>query len=466
MKRVKNSLGLLCIAPLFMVMNTAAQVLSLKEAEATALQNYNTIKAKSNYAAASMAAVQQAKRDALPNFVVAAQQDYGTINGQNGPLYGFGGFGVASSGAALPQQNWHAAFGALYLANINWDFFAFGKAKEKIKAAVAIAQQDESDLQQERFQHQVKVAAAYLNLLAAQRITRSMQHNLERADTLQLVVTTKAKNGLIAGVDSSLANAEVSAARIALLRAMDAEQDRTSELAVLMGLEKPAVLELDTLFISRIPVAVLDTTAVKDDHPELEYYKSRVRVSDEQAKYFGKFSYPTFSLFSVFQSRGSGFQPGYFTDQSAYTHDYWEGIKPVRSNYLVGVGVSWNLTTPLRIQQQVTAQKFISAGLKNELDLVNQRLNEQQRLAASKMKNAVAAYAEAPVQVKAASDAYLQKSVLYRNGLTTIVDVTQALYALTRAETDRDIAYNNVWQALLLKAAAAGDFNLFINELP
>ena len=102
----------------------------------------------------------------------------------------------------------------------------------------------------------------------------------------------------------------------------------------------------------------------------------------------------------------------------------------------------------------------------NELDLVSQRLNEQQRLSASKMKNAVAAYAEAPVQVKAASDAYLQKSVLYRNGLTTIVDVTQALYALTRAETDRDIAYNNVWQALLLKAAAAGDFNMFMNELP
>ena len=58
----------------------------------------------------------------------------------------------------------------------------------------------------------------------------------------------------------------------------------------------------------------------------------------------------------------------------------------------------------------------------------------------------------------------LQKSVLYRNGLTNMVDVTQALYALNRAETDRAIAYNNVWQALLLKAAATGDFALFFNE--
>jgi outer membrane protein TolC len=54
--------------------------------------------------------------------------------------------------------------------------------------------------------------------------------------------------------------------------------------------------------------------------------------------------------------------------------------------------------------------------------------------------------------------------VLYKNGLTTIVDVTTALYALNRAETDRYIAYNNVWQALLYKAASNGDFGLFINE--
>ncbi|HEX4851298.1 MAG TPA: TolC family protein, partial [Puia sp.] len=67
-------------------------------------------------------------------------------------------------------------------------------------------------------------------------------------------------------------------------------------------------------------------------------------------------------------------------------------------------------------------------------------------------------------QVKAASDAYSQKTVMYQNGLTTIVDVTQALFTLNRAETDRDIAYSNVWQALLLKAAATGDFGLFFNE--
>ena len=64
-----------------------------------------------------------------------------------------------------------------------------------------------------------------------------------------------------------------------------------------------------------------------------------------------------------------------------------------------------------------------------------------------------------------ATDAFIQKSVLYKNGLTSLVEVMQALYALTRAETDRDIANNNVWQALLLKVAAVGDISLLERQL-
>jgi len=49
--------------------------------------------------------------------------------------------------------------------------------------------------------------------------------------------------------------------------------------------------------------------------------------------------------------------------------------------------------------------------------------------------------------------------------LTDIIDVTQTLYTLNRAETNRDIAYSNVWQSLLLKAASTGDFDLFIKAV-
>jgi outer membrane protein TolC len=203
----------------------------------------------------------------------------------------------------------------------------------------------------------------------------------------------------------------------------------------------------------------------EDSHPILKFYRSQIDVSRQQEKYVGRFKYPVFSLFGVMQGRGSGFNDNYSVfNPDDYTHNYWTGVKPTRTNYLVGVAATWNLTSPLRVRQQVLAQHWRSEGLANEYELVNQQIRAQLSLADQRMKNAMANYTEAPVQMKAASDAYLQKSVLYRNGLSTIVDVTVALFTLNRAETDRDISINNVWQALLLKAAASGDFNLFMNE--
>ena len=166
----------------------------------------------------------------------------------------------------------------------------------------------------------------------------------------------------------------------------------------------------------------------------------------------------------MLQGRGSGFNSNYATNQADFSKNYWTGISPTRTNYLLGVGVTWNITQPYRISQQVKSQDFISKGLQEEYNLVNQQIKAQLQLADTKIKNAIILYNETPVQVKAATDAYMQKSVLYKNGLTNLVDLQQTIYALVRAETDRDIAYNNVWQALLLKAASSGDFSLFENQ--
>ncbi|MEH6305289.1 TolC family protein [Olivibacter sp. CPCC 100613] len=443
----------------------AQQKLSLKEALELAINNYGSVKAKANYAKASLSSVDQAKRDYLPNLVLSAQQDYGTVNGQNGPLYGFGGYGVASSGLPLANQNWNAAFGSLYLANVNWEFFSFGKAKERIKVAKETAQRDNIDLQQELFNHQVKVSAAYLNLLAAQKLTISYKKNLLRADTFRQVVVTRALNGLIAGVDSSLANAEVSNAKIALTKAKDFEQEQGNKLAQLMGVP-PAEFILDSFFISHVPIGIEQPSdSDVENHPTLRWYQSRINVGKEQKKYLKTLYYPSLSLIGIFQTRGSGFRSDYATNQQSFTQNYFDGIKPTRSNYLIGIGLTWNLTQPLRVSKQVKAQAFTNDALTNEFELANQQIQAQLILADTKIENALSNYREVPTQVKAASDAFLQKSVLYKNGLTNLVDVTQALYTLIRAETDRDIAYNNVWQALLYKAAASGDFKLFVNKI-
>jgi adhesin transport system outer membrane protein len=451
------------LSVLYVFQAAGQKVLTIKDAEQIALSNYASIKAKANQLNASKAFLTETKTEYLPDVNLSAQQDYGTINGQNGPLYGYRGLSVASSGPALPNQNWNAAFGSLYLANINWDFFSFGKAREKVKVQKTIVSLDENDLAQEQFQHQVRVASTYLNLLAAQQLAKAQQDNLNRSIDLQKVVVARVKNGLNPGVDSSLANAEVSNARIALTNAEQTVQDQSNQLSQYMGI-KPQDFLLDSAFVTKAPANADPQSALNpDDHPLLKYYRNRIGVSDEQAKYYKTFSYPTLSLFGVYQGRGSGFGSSYLADPT-YTGSYGAGADPTRFNYLFGIGMIWNITNPFRVHYQVKSQKFTSEQFKNEYELVAQQLQDQQVLAETRIANALKNYREVPVEVKAASDAYTQKFTLYKNGLANIVDFTQALFTLNRAEIDQDIASNNVWQALLFKAAATGDFGIFMSN--
>ena len=438
------------------------KVFSLKDALAEGIKNYGIIKAKTNYAKASKISVEQAKRENLPNFTISAQHDFGTVNGQFGPLFGFNGLGVASSGPPFAQQNNNAAFGASYVSNINWDFFAFGNAKEKVKVAEAIAAKDSKDLDQELFQHKIKIAAAYLNLIAAQQLKRSYEKNLNRADTFRRIAIAKVLSGIIPGVDSSQANAEYSSAKIGLTKSIDQEAELSNQLFQLLGIA-PKVYILDSFFINRIPKISADSVAIQK-HPLLQFYQSRINANDAQSRLIKTSSYPVFTAVGVLQGRGSGFKSDYLFNPLDFTKNYWTGISPTRTNYLLGVGVSWNITQPYRIVQQVKSQNLISRGLQDEYELVNQQITAQLQLSDIKIKNALRIYNETPMQIKAATDAYIQKSVLYKNGLTNLVDLTQTLYVLVRAETDRDIANNNVWQALLLKAASSGDFSIFENQ--
>ncbi|KOP38371.1 TolC family protein [Flavobacterium sp. WLB] len=441
-----------------------SQTLSLKEAVKTGLENYGSIRAKNNYTNASKETLKQSRRDYLPNLNLSAQQDYGTVNGQNGPLYGFGGLGVASSGLPLPEQNWNSAFGALYLVNMNWDFFTFGKTQEKINLSKIDVQAKEKDLQQEKFQQEIKISAAYLNLLASQRLLISQQKNLDRAEVFKKTAVARVKNGLLAGVDSTLATAEVSKAKIALNLAKNFVKEQNNKLVDLMGVA-PQDFVTDTLFVTQIPKELIKTNAATDSlHPLLQFYKTKIDYSNQQVKLYKRFYYPTMSAFGVLQTRASGFENSYATDQHAFSRNYWDGVNPDRTNYLVGVGITWNLTTPFRSSKQVSAQKFVSQALQEEYNQADRELKSQLTFAEDKIKITLDNYAEAPIQVDAAKRAYIQKSTLYKNGLTDLTDLTQTIYTLNRAEIDRDIVNNNVWQSFLLKVAATGNFDLFINE--
>jgi outer membrane protein TolC len=436
--------------------------LTLTEALQIAAANYQLLQAKQNYARASAEAIQTAKKDALPDFTLAAQNAYGTLNGMNGLTSGLNGITAITAGPVLASQSGAAAFGALYLSNINWNIFSFGLQRSNVAAARGQYNRDLADLEQEKFQQQGRVAGAYLNLLAAQRLRLSMESNLERASQLRDIILRRTENGLNPGVDSSIANSELSRARLSLTDAINYEQSQANQLSVQMGV-RPQSFSLDTGFVTQLPKNIAAQAQITiSQHPILQFMDSRVKANDLMAVYIHKTSLPRFSLFGVGQERGSGFGSNYALNPSDYSTSYFKGVNPTGANYLLGVGVTWNITDLTKAKSRVISQRYLSAAFRNEYNLEENQLLNQDSLANQQISNALTKYREAPFQLKSAQDAYQQKAALYENGLTNIVDVAQTLYSLNRAETDSDIACNAVWQALLYKALSLGDMSLFL----
>ncbi|MCX2452748.1 TolC family protein [Pedobacter sp. PLR] len=456
-----------------------AQTLQLPDALQRSIQNYEKIKAKEALVKASQENTNYQKSRYLPDFTVLAQQSFGTINAQNGPMYGYGGLGSAATSMPLAEQNWNAAFGSLYLANVNWNLFTFGRIKNQVQLARVEEKQAATDLEQEKFQHQVKVGAAYFNLFASQRIKYVQEKNLERAQVFMSTTVSRAASGLIPGVDASLAKAEVSNAQSARIKAYDMELEYSKTLSVLLG-EEYQSFTLDSVFTGKTPqlseyhgFSSVDSADKGGDnlfslinHPLLLWQKSKISGSAQSEKIQRSQTMPSLSAFGVVQGRGSGFESNYVQDNSAYSKSYQKGVGIDRGNYLAGVTLTWNLTNLYRFGAKVKQQKHQTTALQNEYHLIHEELSAQAQLANAKLRNAVDNFEETKIQIQAASDAYRQNTTLYRNGLTTIVDLTQSLYALNRAEIDFEIARNNIWQALLLKSAAEGELSVLLNAIP
>src|SRR5258708_7970927 len=440
------------------------KILTLPEALQIASANYQLLQAKQNYAKASGQAIITAKKDALPDFTLAAENAYGTLNGMNGLSSGQTGITAITAGPVTPSQNWNAAFGALYVSNINWNIYSFGLQRSHVAAAKGQNNQDLADLRQEQFRQQVRVTGAYLELLSAQRLRLAMEDNLLRASQLRDIILRRTENGLNPGVDSSIANAEVSRARLSLIDARNYEQSQANQLSIQLGVTPQAFI-LDSSFSVRLPKNMDSLPASIAQNPILQFMDSRVKTSDLLADYIHRTGLPRFSLFGVMQDRGSGFGGNYALNQKDYSTGYFNGVNPVRTNYLVGVGVTWDVTYFSKVRSKVASQHYLSSALSNEYNLEQNQLTNQLALADQQMSNALSKYRETPIQLKSAIDAYGQKEALYENGLTTLVDVAQTLYTLNRAEIDKYVASNAVWQALLLKAGAVGDTGIFLQQL-
>src|SRR5690606_10526605 len=133
----------------------------------------------------------------------------------------------------------------------------------------------------ELFQHQIRIADAYLLLLVNQRLKETQRQNLLRAEAFKKAITAGTISGLRAGVDSSLANAELAKASIQLLEAEKNERTQLYKLAELTGEVKD--LTIDSMaFFSQLPNPQSHLNDNVAQTPLLRLYQSQTELSRQR----------------------------------------------------------------------------------------------------------------------------------------------------------------------------------------
>jgi outer membrane protein TolC len=269
-------------------------------------------------------------------------------------------------------------------------------------------------------------------------------------------------SGLRPGVDSSLAAAEYSKARLDYLDISNRFRQSKVQLSLLTGLDTVAIgpdLGNDSLLIGSLDTMTTAALPPKD-HPYLDYFHSIYENGQAQEKFIRKAYLPKVYFLGAGWLKGSSINTNGSGDKDLYS-----GLGFTRSNYLGGLGITYDLFNLRREKDRLHVQQFRTQTALHNYEEQQQVLNNAALQASVNLSTATAKFREIPVQLKAARDAYSQRLTQYNAGLSNIIDLTNARYVLNRAQTDLINTREGVWRAIVQKAYAAGGIYQLLSTL-
>jgi outer membrane protein TolC len=318
---------------------------------------------------------------------------------------------------------------------------------------------EQSNFAQSKYQLQAYTINSYLRLLSLQDYLTIQYRNIQRDQEILRSISSLTKSGVRPGVDTSIANAELSKARLTYIELNNQVKQVQLQLSSVSGMPYQNIVADTTVETQLMSLPMQQFTTDTANHPFINYYQSIYQNSKEREDLVKKQYNPKISLEAAAWNRGSSVDPeGNYNNLSS-------GFGFDRGNYLVGLGVSYNLFDLRRRQLKLRTQK-------TETDYAHNRLEEEKvALAASasqanaEMETARLRLQEIPNQLKAANDGYRQKLSLYKSGLTDIIELNAALNILYRAETDYAQAKYDYNNALFSQAVTQNQVRTILNLL-
>jgi adhesin transport system outer membrane protein len=457
MSNLNKCLCIIIWLPISVVAN-AQQSVSLKQLLSQVDKNAPTLITDSSAIQIKRAEAAETRNNWLPNLKLNYQADIGTSNNVIGPYFGFGI--IPSSSGGVHTTNVTTALSTnLGIAAFNWEIYNFGYYGAQNKVARSQINVEQSNFAQSKYQLEAYTITNYLRLLSLQDYLAIQYRNIQRNQEILRSISSLTKNGVRPGVDTSVANAELSKARLNYIELNDQLKQVQLQLSAISGLRYQNILADTSMENQLIGLPAQSFVVDTAKHPLISYYESIYQNSKQLEDLVKKQYNPKISLEAAAWSRGSS------VDASDNFNSLSSGFGFDRDNYLVGVGISYNLFDLRRRQLKLHTQKAESDYAHNKLEEQKALLASSSNQANAEMETAKQRLVEIPHQLKAANDSYRQQLSLYKNGLSNIIDLDAALNILYRAETDYAQAKYDYNNALFGQAVTQNQVTTVLNLL-
>jgi adhesin transport system outer membrane protein len=367
----------------------------------------------------------------LPNLKLNYQANLGTNNNVGGPYFGFG-MVPSNNRGVRDENNTTAVLANLGIAAFDMEIYNFGAYKAQNKVAGSEVAVQQRQFETSKYNLQAYTIDNYLQLMRLQEFLTVQMRNIERNQEIRRSIRALAKSGIRAGVDTSIAEAELSKSRLNYIELKNQADQVRLKLSAISGIPSQNIVADTTaenkLFSqsaeSRLFYA--DTT----NHPVIRYYQSLYENSLQREELVKKSYNPKISLQAAAWGRAASLDAN---NNFTSLRNGW-GFQ--RENYLVGLGITYNLFDLKRRQLKLNTQKITSQYTRTKLNEQKVLLAASATQADANVSTAMERLQEIPKQLKAANAAYRQKFSLYKSGLTDIIELNAALALLYRAEVD------------------------------
>ncbi|HTB07131.1 MAG TPA: TolC family protein [Bacteroidia bacterium] len=436
--------------------------IGLKQAIDSAIKNYPELNAKQLETESADAAVRDAKDQRLPSLNISDQVDLGTANSLDGSYFPMG-IVPSTSGGITVENNASAFSGNIGVAYMEHELYNFGLNHARIASAKSFASSSRADYNATSYTVQLQISQLFFELLKYRLLANIQQKNIERFSVLYNYIKAYTGSGIKAGVDSSVANAEVSKAKIQYIQTLEIYNKLKSEFSYYTGIRSKD-FEIDTgayhlpnALMTQLQLTV-SADSVSSSNPILVYYNSQWQYAVSQEELIKKSYLPKLYLVGSLWMRGSSISP---TDVYG---DYSTGLNYSRYNYMAGLAFAYNIIDIVHRRDKVATQYFHAEAVHEEMNQQKLLLNNQLQEADIAVQAVLDRAKEIPIQLRAAQNAYAQKSAQYNAGIANIAELTDASYLLYRAETDAVEIESDLLNTLLQKAAANNTLNSFLSN--